>query len=54
MANGKNEKDTEILDFEYIFPVDKMKITSTGCSNVFILMENGMSVANADWDNEMS
>jgi hypothetical protein len=44
VANGDNEKDTEILDFEYWFPVDTSTSTSTARQYA------PMSEANAGWD----
>ena len=44
--NGVNEKGTEILDFEYNFPVD-----SSSGDNTF-RQYAPMSAANAEWDTE--
>ena len=46
VANGDNEKDTEILDFEYWFPVDTSTSTSTARQYA------PMSEANAAWDTQ--
>ena len=46
VANGQNEKGTEILDFEYNFPVD-----SSSGDNTF-RQYAPMSAANAEWDVE--
>ena len=52
VANGTNENDTNILDFEYIFPIDNSYHSNTGSSQTEGLYAP-LSVANADWDNTM-
>ncbi|GIS22474.1 MAG: hypothetical protein CM15mP123_03760 [Gammaproteobacteria bacterium] len=53
VANGLNENDTNILDFEYWFPVDNAhnghSVTGTAKT---IGIYAPLAVANADWDNE--
>ena len=44
--NGKNENDTEILDFEYAFPIDKSSGDST------FRQYAPMSSPNGKWDDE--
>ena len=46
VANGKNENDTEILDFEYVFPIDH----STG--DTTHRQYAPLSSPNAQWDAE--
>jgi hypothetical protein len=45
--NGKNENDTEILDFLYRFPIDKTSGDST------YRQYAPLGVSNADWDNQV-
>ena len=54
VANGLNENDVNILDFEYWFPVDNMQsggYAATGTPDT-IGIYAPLAVANADWDNE--
>ena len=54
VANGLNENDVNILDFEYWFPVDNMQsggYAATGTPDTKGIYAP-LAVANADWDNE--
>ena len=55
VANGLNENDTNILDFEYWFPVDNAhnghSVTGTDKTKGVYAP---LAVTNADWDNQMS
>ena len=54
VANGVNENDTEILDFEYLFPInDQSGASKTGTANTKGQYAP-LSVSNADWDNVMN
>ena len=46
ISNGKNENDTEILDFEYLFPIDSSNGDTT------YRQYAPMSSANGEWDAE--
>ena len=54
VANGLNENDTNILDFEYWFPVDNAhnghSVTGTAKTKGIYAP---LAVANADWNNQM-
>ena len=54
VSNGLNENDTEILDFEYLFPInDQSGASKTGTANTKGQYAP-LSVSNADWDNVMN
>ena len=54
VANGLNENDTNILDFEYLFPInDQSGASITGSVNTKGQYAP-LSVTNADWDNFMN
>ena len=54
VANGLNENDTEILDFEYLFPINNQSGASKTGSTYTKGQYAPLSVANADWDNVMN